>query len=432
MRDLSSWGRLSSKPHALVKLFDPSDVLSQLSRISCGIPLGMGRSYGDACLNDGGVVWDTTSLDRLISFDRTTGQLACEAGVLLQDIQKLCVAEGWMLPVTPGTQMITVGGAIANDVHGKNHHKMGTFGDHVTYLKIARTDGELIVCSPVLNSEWFTATLGGIGLTGVILEVGIQMRKVSGPWLETETVPFQNIGDFFKITSESENDWEYTVSWIDCLARSGGRGLFMRGNHTDQSSEIFRNKPKLRVPIVPPASIINRMTLKIFNDAYFYLNKYKTARTITHYQPFFYPLDNIQNWNRLYGPKGFYQYQSVVPLSVGPEAIEQMLAAIGESGQGSFLAVLKTFGGRNSAGMLSFPETGVTLALDFPNRGKSTHTLFDQLDNIVRQARGRIYLAKDARMSADLFRSGYPQLESFLKFRDPGISSEMSRRLMGY
>lgn len=432
MRQISSWGCLSGRHHNVISLPDPFSTPALLIQPYKGVTLGMGRSYGDACLNAGGLIWDSTGLDHFIAFDCATGCLTCEAGVLLREIQKLVVPEGWMLPVTPGTQMVTVGGAVASDVHGKNHHRMGTFGDHVRHIKLLRTNGEVIICGPDLRPEWFFATLGGMGLTGIIIEASIQLRKVPGPWLETETIPYANIDEFFSIADASEDNWEYTVSWIDCVASRSGRGLFMRANHKYVEAQDFRPGRKLSVPITPPVSLINRLSLRPFNETYFYLNKSKTARQITHYQPFFYPLDNLQHWNRLYGPKGFYQYQSVVPLDVGPQAITQMLTEIGRSGQGSFLAVLKTFGSHRSSGMLSFPQPGVTLALDFPNHGARTHALFERLDNIVRQAGGRIYLAKDARMPRDLFESGYPSLNEFLKYRDPGISSEMSRRLMGY
>jgi FAD/FMN-containing dehydrogenase len=436
MRPLASWGRLSAAPHRVVPLMDPASALRLVAAPggilpSTGIPYGMGRSYGDACLNSGGTVWATAELDHAISFDRQSGRLVCEAGVLLRDIQQLAVPAGWMLPVTPGTQMATVGGAIANDVHGKNHHVMGTFGDHVLRLKLLRTDGQLIECGPDLEPDWFAATLGGIGLTGLVLEAELQLRKVPGPWLETETIPYGNVGEFFALATESETDWEYTVSWIDCLASSGGRGLFMRGNHCETGLRREPTGRSLTMPLVPPISLVNRLSLRPFNEAYFYLNKRKTGLSVSHYKPFFYPLDNLQHWNRMYGPRGFYQYQSVVPFEVGADATAQMLAEIGRSGQGSFLAVLKTFGTQQPKGMLSFPQPGVTLALDFPNKGAATLALFDRLDAIVCEAKGRIYLGKDARMPRDLFEAGYPRLPEFLKYHDPGMSSEMSRRLMG-
>ncbi len=398
-----------------------------------GLPFGNGRSYGDACLNRGGVLWATCGLDHLISFDRKSGRLTAEAGVLLRDIQNLVVSEGWMLPVTPGTQLVTVGGAIANDVHGKNHHLRGSFADHVVRIKLARTNGETLDCGPELNQPWFIATVGGIGLTGLILEAELQLKRVPGPWLSSETVPYANIAEFFKYSDESEAAWEHTVSWIDCLAGNGGRGLFMRANHCDIKEGPASKAKQTRIPFTPTISLVNKMTLRSFNEGYYWLNQRKAGKqTIVHYQPFFYPLDHLKDWNKMYGPRGFYQYQSVVPREVGQDAIAEMLKQIGRSGQGSFLAVLKTFGNRESLGLLSFAQPGVTLALDFPNNGTKTIKLFERLDQIVSEAKGRIYLAKDARMPRSLFESGYPRFQEFLNYRDPGITSEMSRRLFGY
>jgi FAD/FMN-containing dehydrogenase len=431
MVKVSSWGRLGYWEHEVKLLTDRNLIVNQLKNSRTGIAYGMGRSYGDACLNPNGVLWKTTGLDRFIKIDESTGRLVCEAGVLLRDIQRLLIPRGWLLPVTPGTQLATVGGAIANDVHGKNHHVLGSFGDHVKWIKLIRTDGTIIECGPELLPEWFSATVGGLGLTGVILEAEIQLRRVPGPWLDTETVPYANLNEFFRLSDDSEADWEHTVSWIDCIS-GGGRGLFMRGNPCDISSRPEPKGRKLTMPFVPPISLVNRLTLQPFNTAYFNMKKWKAGRSYTHYEPFFYPLDNLLEWNRMYGPKGFFQYQSVVPREVGQDAVQAMLDEIARCGEGSFLAVLKTFGNRHPLGMMSFPQPGVTLALDFPNKGERTLKLFERLDAIVREAGGRIYLAKDARMPRDLFEAGYPRLAEFLKFRDPGISSALSRRLMGH
>jgi len=427
---VSSWGRLGSWEHQVVALTDRHQVLQQLQSSRSGIAHGMGRSYGDVCLNPNGVLWKTTGLDRFISFDDSSGRLVCEAGVLLRDIQRLAIPRGWILPVTPGTQLITVGGAIANDVHGKNHHIHGSFGDHVQRITLLRTDGDVIECGPQLREDWFSATVGGIGLTGFILTAEIQLRRVSSPWLDTETIPYANLDEFFQLADSSEAAWEHTVSWIDCIY-SSGRGLFMRANPTDAEQRLEPAGRKLTMPFVPPVSLVNNLTLRPFNAAYYNLKKRRAGRSICHYEPFFYPLDNLLEWNRMYGPKGFYQYQSVVPRAGGQEVIQSMLREISRSGEGSFLAVLKTFGNRESPGMLSFSRPGVTLALDFPNKNEKTLKLFDRLDAIVSEAGGRIYLAKDARMPRSLFEAGYPKLAEFLPYRDSGISSAMSRRLMG-
>jgi FAD/FMN-containing dehydrogenase len=413
-------------------LSERSDLRQQIAlNASAGLPYGMGRSYGDSCLNPGGVLWNTTPLDRFIHFDRTSGTLVCESGVLLCDIQQLATESGWMLAVTPGSQMVTVGGAIANDVHGKNHHRMGNFGEHITSLELVRTDGQIIQCSPNENTDFFWATIGGLGLTGIITKVHIQLRKINSVYLDTESIPYGNLDEFMQLSTDSEKDWEYTVSWIDCLSKKNARGIFMRANH---SSYFEPPPPPLKqhsIPFVPPISTINRFSLPILNSSYFYLNRLKSGTNKTHYQPFFYPLDGLQHWNRMYGPKGFYQYQSVIPKDMGKEATQAMLDKIRQSGEGSFLAVLKTFGDRESRGMLSFPKPGITLAVDFPNKDESTTKLFNELDAIVSEAGGRIYPAKDARMPKTLFETGYPRLTEFTIFRDPGISSALSRRLMG-
>lgn len=432
MSRVSSWGRLTADQHLTVFLDRPDDAERQIrnGRLP-GVAHGMGRSYGDVCLNPNRTLWITTGLDHFISFDEDTGRLACEAGVLLRDIQRLAIPRGWALPVTPGTQMVTVGGAIANDVHGKNHHVLGTFGHHLQHVKLLRTDGSIIECGPHLQPDWFAATVGGMGLTGVIVEVEVQLRQVSGPWLDTETIPYASLDEFFELADTSEANWEHTVSWIDCVSGEGARGIFMRGNPARVGEGRMPKGRRRTVPFVPPFSLINRLSLRPFNIAYYNLKKRRAGPAVAHYEPFFYPLDNLNEWNRLYGPKGFFQYQSLFPRERSEDAVHFMLKEIARSGDGSFLGVLKTFGNREPVGMMSFPRPGVTLALDFPNRGNRTQKLFERLDAIVREAGGRIYMAKDARMPRDLFESGYPRLNEFVQYRDPGISSGLSRRLMG-
>lgn len=428
---ISSWGRLGASEHNLLAL-GAGRLADQLALAQPGLPCGMRRSYGDVCLNPAGYLWMTDGLDRFVLFDAQQGRLVCEAGVLLRDIQRLLVPRGWMLPVTPGTQLITVGGAIANDVHGKSHHGFGSFGDHVVEIRVLRSDGELIECSPTHNPEWFAATIGGLGLTGLITEVTLQLRKIDGPWLAVETIPFASLKEFFELSAASEALWEQNVAWIDCFSGKGERGIFMRANPAPLGAQgKAPGQRKQKVPFVPPVSLVNPLSLAIFNKTYYHLKRRQAGASIMHYEPFSYPLDNLADWNRMYGPKGFYQYQSVVPPGEGQEAVAAMLAEIARSGQGSFLAVLKTFGNRSSLGMLGFPQPGVTLALDFPNRGEETLKLFSRLDAIVQKAGGKLYPAKDARMPKALFEQGYPRLQEFLRYRDPGISSGFSRRLMG-
>jgi len=428
MVKVSSWGRLSAAEHDVLALQPGHTPAWRPS--APGIFMGMGRSYGDVCLNPGGALWQTTGLNHYLAFDPQTGILHCESGTLLRDIQLTFVPQGWMLPVTPGTQFVTVGGAIANDVHGKNHHVMGSFGDHVVSLELARSNGEVLHCSPQTNADMLEATIGGFGMTGLIKSAAIRLRPVQGPWLSTESMPYRSLSEFFELADSSEKDWEYTVSWIDCIGGQGVRGIFMRGNHA--AHQQAAPPPHARsMPMTPPISMVNALSLRAFNLAYFNWHSLQAGAHIEHYQKFFYPLDSINHWNRMYGPQGFYQHQCVLPRDLGPDALNTMVDAIKRSGEGSFLAVLKTFGQRKAPGLMSFAMPGVTLALDFPNRGPRTLQLLARLNDIVAEAKGRIYVAKDACMPRALFEQGYPQLPAFLAYRDPGVSSALSRRLIG-
>jgi FAD/FMN-containing dehydrogenase len=427
-----SWGGLAYGPSEVVDLDDPAAAARRIASAgSPGLAYGNGRSYGDVCLNPGGRLWRTRRMDRFVSFDPTAGVLRCECGALLHEIVKIALAHGWFLPVTPGTQFVTVGGAIANDVHGKNHHKTGTFGCHVRRLSLARTDGSVVVCSRDERVPLFKATIGGLGLTGVILDAELQLKRVPGPWVDVETIAFGDLDEFFELSATSESAYEYTVAWIDCAARGSGlgRGIFLRANHATGHATGGPKRSR-RVFFTPPISLVNGLSLQAFNRAYFTIHRLRQGRSLQHYVPYFYPLDNLLEWNRLYGPRGFFQYQSVVPASAARPATRAMLDVIAHSGTGSFLAVLKVFGQIESPGLLSFPMHGTTLALDFPNLGDPTRALFDRLDAIVREAGGRLYPAKDARMPRALFASGYPGLAEFLAHRDPGIDSAMARRLL--
>jgi FAD/FMN-containing dehydrogenase len=396
-----------------------------------GLPFGNGRSYGDVGLNAGKTLWAMRGLDRFIAFDRAQGLIECEAGVLLKEIIDLVLPQGWFLPVVPGTQFVTVGGAIANDVHGKSHHRQGSFGDQVEQLVLARTDGTLIECGPQQRPDWFTATVGGIGLTGVVTSARLRLRRVDGPWLDAETRAFESLDTFFELSAESKRDWEHTVAWVDCAGGHGDvRGVYFRGNHA-ASKDRIRPARTMTFPLTPPISLVNSLSLRLFNRLYYRMSRLKAGRSQQHYLAFFFPLDNLLEWNRMYGPRGFYQYQCVVPPQTQRDAVRELVARIGRSGMGSFLAVLKTFGDRTAPGLLSFPMPGTTLALDFPNLGASTLKLFDELNAVVLDAGGRLYPAKDACMPRAMFESGYPRLAEFLPFRDPGISSDMSRRLLG-
>ena len=397
------------------------------------LPFGNGRSYGDSCLNDGGVLVDCRDLNRFMEFDATTGILRCEAGVLLADILDLTVPRGWFLAVTPGTRFITVAGAIANDVHGKNHHRSGTFGCHLRCFELLRSDGSRLLCSPNRNANWFRATVGGLGLTGFLTWAEIQLHPIANAGIEEEVIRYASLDEFFRLSEESDRGFDYTVAWIDCLARGSaiGRGLFMRGNHAGPIEGKTPGPPttQLSFPIDPPLALINGLTLQLFNSLYYHKNLRPRQRRLTHYAPFFYPLDTITNWNRVYGSKGFLQYQCVIPPESAEAAIREILKRISAAATGSFLAVLKQFGSVPSPGLLSFPKPGTTLALDFPNRGRRTFELLDSLDEVTRAAGGRVYPAKDARMSAANFQAYYPQWHDLVPFIDPRFSSGFWRRV---
>jgi FAD/FMN-containing dehydrogenase len=432
MVEMASWGRLGSWPHEIRPLKSHPPAALPLDRGSRGLAYGMGRSYGDVCLNPGGTLWTTRGQDRFIAWDEAQGILTCEAGVLLREIQRLMLARGWLLPVTPGTQLVTVGGAIANDVHGKNHHVFGSFGTQVLRLTLLRTDGERIECGPRLRPDWFAATVGGLGLTGVITQASLRLRRVQGPWVDSESMAFHGLDEFLALADSSEAHWEHTVAWIDCLSGTSPRGIFMRGNMGADGRPGRQPGSRQRtVPFVPPLSLVNRLSVRPFNHAYYHLSRLRAGRQRLHFEPFFYPLDNLLEWNRMYGPRGFYQYQCVVPRHWGEDATATLLREIANAGEGSFLAVLKTLGTCEAPGMLSFAQPGVTLALDFPNRGAATLRLFERLDAVVRDAHGRLYPAKDARMPSELFVAGYPRLQEFLRYRDPGIRSGFSQRVLG-
>lgn len=427
-----SWGRY---PAASQKVVTPSQ--RDLPVTADGdrwLPRGNGRSYGDSCLNDGGTLVDTRRLDNFISFDIATGVLRCESGAQLADILALALPHGWFLPVSPGTRFVTVGGAIANDVHGKNHHVAGTFGEHVRSFELLRSDGQRLLCSPEQNVEWFAATVGGLGLTGLVTWAELGLRRVPGPWMQTQTCKFDNLDDFFSLSAASGPDFEYTVAWIDCLAKGKalGRGLFSRGDHVAPATPPRTpSRRSRRLPFTPPISLVNPLSLRAFNTLYWHRQWDREHSALSHYEPFFYPLDALAEWNRMYGPRGFLQYQCVVPPTVAVDAIAELLQRIQRSGSGSFLAVIKQFGDRQPVGMLSFPRAGTTLAMDFPiDSGRRVFSLLDQLDEVVSEAGGAVYPAKDARMSGRHFRQYFPAWNQFQAFVDPRVSSSFWRRVM--
>ncbi|MFT4518374.1 MAG: FAD/FMN-containing dehydrogenase [Halioglobus sp.] len=430
-----SWGRLPIAPaQRIIEKDWRFHSLPELPQNDTFLAHGCRRSYGDSCINSEGSELGTRQLSRYIEFDTQTGVLNCEAGITLDEILQLIVPKGWFLPVVPGTRFVTLGGAIANDVHGKNHHCAGSFGCHVHSLSLLRSDGQRPHCSATEHPELFAATIGGLGLTGLITSAEIQLIAIASDTMVSENIPFASVAEFCQINRESA-DWPYTVSWIDTVARKGqvGRGVFTRARHADSSSSSSltpgKSAQRLSVPFAPPISLVNRWTVDVFNRAYYTVESSKSGFRNVHYQPFFFPLDVIGNWNRVYGSKGFYQYQCVLPHAGSEQALNALLKEIHASGASSFLVVLKEFGDKPSPGMLSFPRPGLTLALDFPNRGAKTLKLLSSFDSTVRSVGGAIYPAKDARMPAQLFNDGYPRLQEFRKQIDPKFSSAFWRRV---
>ena len=425
----TSWGRYPRATQTIVPLHWRDAALPDVN--GSLLAYGNGRSYGDVCLNDGGTLLHTRGLDRFVAFDPATGVLRCEAGILFSEILDFAVPRGWFLPVTPGTRFVTVGGAIANDVHGKNHHRAGTFGEHVRRFELLRSDGSRLECSPEKNVDLYKATIGGLGLTGVIAWAEFALQRIASPWMAQEIRRFASLGEFFALSAESEADFDYTVAWIDCAASDTalGRGVFYRANHAPSTAtERVSRQRRLAVPFTPPISLINSLSLRAFNELYF--RRAREGSATVHYEPYFYPLDAIGEWNRIYGPHGFLQYQCVVPQDAAPDAIAELLRRIAASGSGSFLAVLKIFADRAPAGILSFARAGGTLALDFPNQGAATLSLLDRLDEIVAAAGGAVYPAKDARMSGARFRQYFPRWQEMLPHIDPKFSSGFWRRVM--
>ncbi|WP_095199773.1 FAD-binding oxidoreductase [Mesorhizobium carmichaelinearum] len=395
---------------------------------------GNGRSYGDSCQNQAGAVVDMRTLNRIRVFNAETGVLEADAGVLLSDIIAHAAPYGFFPAVVPGTQFVTLGGAIANDVHGKNHHRRGTFGCHVESFTLLRSDGKTYRCSATDNPRLFAATIGGMGLTGLILSASIRLMRVPSLDIVETTTPFRDLGEFFDLAEAADQANEYAVAWIDQIAggRNSGRGLLFAGNHAEHGSHAAsRAGGSLAVPFQPPFNVLNRPFLTAFNAAYRWKKGRATAPRQTSYRSFFFPLDGMRDWNRLYGPKGLFQHQSVMPEEAARTVVPELLAAARRAGQGSFLTVLKRFGSIRSPALLSFPRPGCTLTLDFPNKGAATHALLGELDRITIGAGGAVNPYKDARMSAATFAAsfaGWPRLEAL---RDPAFMSDFWARTAG-
>lgn len=437
---LSAWGNYP-KVNATQSDFKNISQLKETNKAwSEYIAFGQGKSYGDSALNMN--VIHSRSFSYFTNFDPESGLLELECGINLQDILKTFIPKGWFLPVTPGTSYISVGGAIAADVHGKNHHLDGSFCEHLSYLTLMIATGEVIKCSIHENSDLFFATCGGMGLTGVILTCGLKLKKISTSLIKQRSIKAKNLEEVFALFEDYKQS-PYSVAWIDTLAKGSkrGRSILMSGDHLDlsqnqekqghQALKANDRKFKLCVPFTLPSFALNHFSVKLFNEVYYHKQFKPTEDSIIDYDPFFYPLDSIKDWNRIYGPNGFTQYQFVVPKEQGLEAIDLILKKSAEYGRSSFLAVLKLLGSKNK-NLLSFPIEGYTLALDYKIR-PDLFKLLTEFDHIVHDYGGRVYLAKDCRLDAKMFRLMYPEHQEFIalraKYQLNKFSSLQSKRL---
>ena len=426
-----SWGNYPIISNRTFKFNSISSLKEIIANNNSIIPFGNGRSYGDSALNKN--IIHVKPHNFFLDFDQTQGALHLQSGVLLSDILNAFVPRGWFLKITPGTKLITVGGAIASDVHGKNHHIEGCFSECVVQLSLMLADGNIINCSRQENPEIFKATCGGMGLTGVILDARILLKIINSTTIDQTTIKTANLKETFTAFEEYKNE-PYSVAWIDCLAKGTGlgRSLLMTGDFSDAGSLDYKTKKRLNIPFNVPSFALNTLSVKAFNWLYYGMAGKKVTKEKVDIDTFFYPLDAIDHWNRIYGKKGFTQYQLILPKAVSYSGLKEILETISHSGKGSFLAVLKLYGKAND-NYLSFPMEGYSLALDFKIE-KGLFELLTQLDKIVLQYGGRIYLAKDVRVSKDIFEQGYPQINKFRSLRkkykmDEKFNSLQSLRL---
>jgi FAD/FMN-containing dehydrogenase len=429
--EISGWGRYPKIDAEVIFPKTGTACADTLKDSGLLIPRGLGRSYGDSSLAP--QVLETTEMQYFQEFDHETGVLACDAGVSLYEILNVFVPQGWFLPVSPGTRFVTVGGAIASDVHGKNHHIDGTFCEHVISFEIALGNGEIVTASSMQNPDLYHATCGGMGLTGVIVSARVRLKPITSSEILETTIKAPNLDTvldgFEKYVSST-----YSVAWIDCLAKGAdlGRSLLMIGEHATDGGLKMASKKPITIPIDAPTQLLNPLSIKAFNTLYYGKVMQAEQSRRTSFETYFYPLDQMLHWNRLYGKPGFLQYQFVIPTATGREGMRRILEEITESGQGSFLAVLKAFGKKND-NYLSFPVEGYTLALDFKVT-PSIFKLLDRLDELVLHYGGRLYLAKDARMTEQTFKASYPRWQEFEAVRSKyhaigKFSSLQSKRL---
>jgi len=436
---ISNWSNYPVREAELVSLRKECEIESLFKRGDV-IARGMGRCYGDASLAPH--IISTTRYNSILSFDPATGVIECQSGISLNELLEVFVPRGWFLPVTPGTKFITAGGAVASDVHGKNHHSEGAFSNHVLSLEVYTPAFGVVRCSRDEKADLFWATCGGMGLTGVILKVKFKLKRIESAYIRQKQIKASNLSEVLDLF-ESHKSFTYSMAWIDCLKKGKhfGRSILIAGEHA-KTSELKRIRPdkylfparkfELSMPFHLPSLVLNPYSIKAFNALYYAKNLRKTTENVVPYEGFFYPLDAILHWNRMYGRRGFLQYQCVIPLKTGKKGLTEILNKINQKGMGSFLAVLKQFGKQES--LIAFPMEGYTLALDFPIRN-GLFEFLDRLDEIVLGHGGRLYLSKDSRMKPEVFLKGYPRVSEFLQIinqYNPNftVKSDLSDRLL--
>jgi len=437
MTQLSGWGR-TPVVEACERL---SEELADVCRAAV-LTRGLGRSYGDASLpsRPGATVACSRLADRVLSFDPESGVLRAEAGFRLSALDALVWSRGWASPVCPGTSWVTLGGMVASDIHGKNHHVAGTFGEHVRALRLLVADGRVLDVGPADEPELFAATLGGMGLTGHILEVEVQLARIASPWIHIEEQPVADLDALIANLRSASRAWPYTVAWVDALARgaSMGRGIVMQGRWAEPHEAPDHQPPsrrEFRMSIDLPGWALGRFSVKAFDEIFYRSHRLRPRQGIVHPVAFFYPLDACLDWNRIYGRRGFIQYQCVLPVEDDTSVVRRFFETLTRIGGASFLTVIKDCG-PEGRGLLSFPRPGVSVALDLPMRGSATQALVDALNELVIEAGGRIYLAKDALTRPEHFAAMEPRIEAFNAVRrqwdpDASLRSALSVRLLG-
>ncbi|MDZ4789229.1 MAG: FAD-binding oxidoreductase [Blastochloris sp.] len=428
-KTLSSWGGNQSVGSKVYRTSWRSEPLPKVSTKL--LAYGMGRSYGDSCLLNNGTFIETHDLNHFISFDSSRGLIRVEAGCTMAALLRFCVPHGWFAPVTPGTKFVTLGGCLANDIHGKNHHNAGSFGCFVPRFGLRRSDGSELECSPDRNPELFCATIGGLGLTGLILWLELQLKPIRSPLISQTKTLLSGLDSFFEHAEKEEAEFEYSVAWLDVTHKGKPRGVFLAGNHAKQASALEHTLPVplLSLPFQLPDAALSGWSIGLMNSGYYLSNVFSPKRNELFYDSFFYPLDSVAHWNRAYGAKGLRQYQFVVPRQNGLDVLAEVLDKVQVARQSSFLTVVKLFGNRRSPGILSFPRAGVTVCFDFPNLGAATERLLDDLDTTVFSCGGALYPAKDCRMSPDAFERSFPKHKEFKKWIDPAFASTFSQRI---